>query len=124
MKINEVENDDDIEEKLFEMSNLRKIDTGLPVNIYISSGGPTNQKHGPRLKAMINIGDKFDPYKTVSIMLKRDITENDIVGYHKLPAKIIDSLRQYINLNYDVLMAHWDDKIGSVEVIQQLKRLD
>lgn len=27
-------------EELFEMSNLRKVTTGLPVNIYVSSNGP------------------------------------------------------------------------------------
>ena len=66
-------------EDLFEMSNLRKSETGLPVNIYVSSGGSVKEQHSPRLKAMIKTSNKFMPHDTVSVLLKRDITSNDVV---------------------------------------------
>ena len=64
-------------DQLFEMANLRKKDTGLPVNIYVSSGDSISKRHGPRIKVMYDTGDKFDHYKTVSVLLKRDITADD-----------------------------------------------
>ena len=59
------------EDDLFEMANLKKSSTGLPVNIYISSGGAVKERHGPRLKAMILKSDKFDFTRTISIKLKK-----------------------------------------------------
>jgi hypothetical protein len=113
----------DLSDELFEMSNLHKKTTGLPVNIYVSSGGPTNNRHGPRIKVMTNSGDKFNPYQTTSIILKKDITPDDIVGYDKLPADILSSVRDYINLNYDVLLAYWNDELDTNDLIKNLKRL-
>jgi hypothetical protein len=123
MKINEVTNINDEADALFEMSNLRKNTTGLPVNIYVSSGGSVNHKHGPRIKAMITGADKFDVNSTVSILLKKDITADDVVGYQSLPTNILNALRDYININYDALLAHWNDEIDAAELIQALRRL-
>lgn len=105
---------------LFEMSNIRKMESGLPVNIFVSSGGSVNHQHGPRIKAMISTGDKFNISDTVSIVLKRDITGADIIGYKTLPAAVISAIREYINLNYDTLLAYWDDEISTKELIDSL----
>lgn len=110
-------------DELFEMSNIRKSESGLPVNIYVSSGGSVNKQHGPRIKVMINAGDKFNPYQTVSVILKQNITQDDVVGYEQLPQKVLGPLRDYINLNYDVLMAYWNDEISTKEMIMGLKSL-
>lgn len=114
---------EDVDE-LFEMSNLRKGFTGLPVNIYVSSGGSVNKRHGPRIKVMTNTGDKVNPHQTVSVILKHNITPDDVVGYEQLPMNVLNSVREYINLNYDVLIAYWNDEIGTDEMIQQLKGLN
>jgi hypothetical protein len=108
---------------LFEISNLQKKNTGLPVNIYVSSGGSVNHQHGPRIKAMITSSEKMDINSTVSVLLKKDITADDVVGYHKLPTDILNSLRKYINANYEVLIAYWNDEIDSVELVQKLKKI-
>jgi hypothetical protein len=110
-------------DELFEMSNIWKAESGLPVNIYVSSGGSVNQQHGPRIKAMIDSGDKFNPHNTISIMLKKDITIHDVVGYTQLPTKILDAFRNYINLNYDILIAYWNDEISTTEMIMGLQKL-
>ena len=109
------------EEELFEMSNIRKKESGLPVNIYISIGGSVNKRNGLRIKVMTNAGDNFDVYSTVSVMLKRDITEEDVVGYDNLTAKTLAAVREYVNLNFDALMDHWNDQLSSTEVLQRLK---
>ena len=108
---------------LFEMSNLRKSETGLPCNIYVSSGGSVNKQHGPRIKVMRTSADRFDPSQTVSVMLKRDLTANDVIGYQTLDAATIKALRQYVNENFEVLIAHWNDELSSAEMLAQLKRI-
>ena len=108
---------------LFEMSNIRKSESGLPVNIYVSSGGSINNQHGPRIKAMIDTGDRFNPHQTVSVVLKQNITQDDVIGYEQLPSKVLGPLRDYINLNYDVLMAYWNDQISTKEMVMGLKSL-
>ena len=110
-------------DELFEMANLRKKDTGLPVNIYVSSGDVISRRHGPRIKVMYDTGDKFNHYKTVSVILKKDITDDDVVGYERLPSSILNPVRDYINLNYDILMGYWNDDISTLELGTLLKKL-
>jgi hypothetical protein len=109
--------------QLFEMSNLRKSETGLPMNIYVSSGGSVNTQHGPRIKVMVSTSDKMDPYDTVSVMLKKDITPADVIGYKRLPESVIGVLRTYININYDTLIKYWNDELSTTEMIAQLKKV-
>ena len=111
------------EDELFEMSNVRKKESGLPVNIYVSSGGSVNSQHGPEINVVTDTGDKFNPYKTVSVLLKRDLTADDVVGYESLPNSVVNSLRDYVNLNYDILIAYWNDEISTAEMISGLQRL-
>jgi hypothetical protein len=110
-------------DELFEMSNIRKSESGLPVNIYVSSGGSVNKQHGPRIKVMIDPGDKFNPYQTVSVILKQNITQDDVIGYETLHPKVLEPLRDYINFNYNILMAYWNDEISTKEMIMGLKSL-
>jgi hypothetical protein len=106
---------------LFEMSNLRKKFTGLPVNIYVSSGGSVNKRHGPRIKVMNSLSDRYDPHDTISVMLKKDITQDDVVGYSRLSPDVINEIRDYINMHYDTLMKYWNDEIATDELIELLK---
>lgn len=110
-------------EELFEMSNIRKSESGLPVNIFVSSGGSVNQQHGPRVKVMIDSSDRFDVNRTVPVILKKNISDDDVVGYQPLPSSIMKPLRRYLNANYDTLIAYWNDEISTGEMIRQLKRL-
>jgi hypothetical protein len=56
-------------------------------------------------------------------MLKRDLTANDVIGYQTLDAATIKALRQYVNENFEVLIAHWNDELSSAEMLAQLKRI-
>ena len=108
---------------LFEMSNIRKSESGLPMNIYVSSGGSVNMRHGPRIKVMNTSADKFNPNSTISIILKKDITDDDIIGYQSITADELKKIRQYINLNYDTLLAYWNDEISTTEMATALKKI-
>jgi len=111
------------EDELFEMSNIRKTTSGLPVNIYVSSGGSVNSRHGPRIKVMTNSGDKFNPNETVSVMLKKNITEDDVIGYDSLPPNVLIALRKYINVNFNTLMKYWNDEIDTAQMIHMLRKI-
>ena len=110
-------------DELFEMANLRKRETGLPVNIYVSSGGTVNKHHSPRIKVMYDTSNRFNPHATVSVILKQDVTPTDVVGYNNLPNHILTPIRNYINLNFDVLIDYWNDKIDTIELSRKLKKL-
>ena len=75
------------------------------------------------IKAMVTSSDKMNPHETVSIMLKKDVTNNDVIGYQQLPPNILSQLRKYLNLNYDTLLKYWNDEISTSELISELKKL-
>lgn len=110
-------------ESMFEMANLRKKETGLPVNIFVSSGGSINKRHSPRIKVMYDTSDRFNAHATVSVVLKPHITIDDIVGYEPLPTYIFSAIKAYIELNYDVLIKYWNDEIDTIEMSRELKKL-
>ena len=118
MKVNDLLEDT----HLFEMSNFRKSETGLPMNIYVSSGSGLEYKL-PRIKAMINHSNNMNIRETISVILKHDITKDDIVGYHELSSSDLDALRQFINLNYSVLIDYWNNEISTTELTKKIKRL-
>lgn len=105
------------------MSNLRKQDTGLPVNVYVSSGGSVNKQHSPRIKVMRTSADKMNPNETISIILNKNITLDDIVGYDSIPPKIFETIRRWVHMNYETLIDYWNDEISTVEMIERLKSL-
>jgi hypothetical protein len=106
---------------LFEMSNIRKSESGLPVNIYVSSGGSVNRQHGPRIKVMRSRVDRMNPYDTISVMLKHDITADDVIGYDQMPQDVLTKVREYVNLNHDTLLAYWNDEISTSDLISRLR---
>jgi DNA modification methylase len=52
---------------------------------------------------------------------KKDITIDDVVGYETIPTKILNPLRDFINLNYDVLIQYWNDEISTKQMILSIK---
>jgi hypothetical protein len=104
-------------EDLFEMSNISREDSGLPVRVWVSSKMSAAERHGPRIK--IEIPGKGSP--TIPVLLKKDITVDDVVGYEYVPAKILNPLRDFINLNYDVLIQYWNDEISTKQMILSIK---
>lgn len=105
--------------ELFEMSNIAREDSGLPVRVWVSSKMTAAERHGPRIK--IELPGTSTP--TISVLLKKDITSEDVVGYNKLPSKILAPLRTFINLNYDALLQYWNDEISTKQMIMSIKNI-
>ena len=40
-----------------------------------------------------------------------------------IDANTVKALRKYINLNLEVLMKYWDEKIDTIELITKLKKI-
>ena len=104
---------------LFEMSNISREESGLPVRIWVSSKMSAAERHGPRVK--VELPGQGSP--TIPVLLKMDITSEDVVGYEKLPAKGLNPLRNFINLNYDILIQYWNDEISTKQMILSIKTI-
>lgn len=105
---------------LFEMSNISREDSGLPVRIWVSSKMSAAERHGPRLK--VELPGTGSP--TIPVLLKKDITADDVVGYELLPAKILNPLRDFINLNYDILIQYWNDEVSTRQMILSIRSIE
>jgi hypothetical protein len=66
------------------MSNISREDSGLPVRVWVSSKMSAAERHGPRLK--IEMPGKGSP--TIPVLLKKNITVDDVVGYESIPAVV------------------------------------
>ena len=93
------------EPDLFLMSNLPPAHTGLPVVVWISLR--PDHCSGPCI--WVSRGAKAVPAEMVTISIRPDIR----VLHGELSETDLVSLREWIRLNNDVLIAHWNGKIPS-----------
>ena len=115
MKISKSILDNLNEDILFEMSNLVKRKTGLPVNIWVDDIGVNRKnKHNlPRIKVQNNTADKRQE-DTFSLTISK--TPEVVAGTCKLDNAILDTVKNYIIKNYNVLMQHWNQEIDIEEL--------
>jgi len=113
---------------LFEMSNIPSEDTGIGTVIWIQVQPEDNKKlsHDIRLKAIPN-SNKLTSKDLCDVIFNRkgeiiEVKPNDsgktIIG------KNLRNLQKWILLNLDLLILHWDRKIGSPEFFRKYKKLD
>jgi hypothetical protein len=114
---------DEVEDHLFEMSNFRKNETGLPTNIYVSTGIRLENKL-PRMKVQLTQADHFDSQSTVSIFIKKDVTADDIIGYARMSSRTLSKIREFMNLNYDTLIDYWNSEISTTELTRRIKKIN
>lgn len=120
MKIKEIGENVDMEHFLWEMANLTKEMTGLPVNIYVSTKASVHDRHGPRIKAMFSHGNKFDKRSLTSVSIARQP-----VDFHgKLTQTDFSEIVKFIQKNYKPLLAFWSDEINIGQLLNLLKRVD
>ena len=98
---------------IWEMANLKKSRTGLPVIVYISGN---KSSHGARIKFFDSysdtIGDNYD------LLVPLTVSKNpEIPIEHKLNIKKqdLEKVRQWVIKNYEVLMALYNDEIDEIE---------
>jgi hypothetical protein len=95
-------------EGLFEMANLSPKRTGLPFVVWISpkAGAP----HDVRVK--ISKGPKVHPAELISVAIRPNV---HVVGGGNLSAHDLDLLKEWIDLNREVILRYWDGEIEYTE---------
>ena len=93
---------------LFEMANLPPKRTGLPFVVWISpkAGAP----HDLRVK--VSKGPRVYGTELVSVAIRPDIR---VVGGGSMSARDLALLKEWVELNYDVLVRYWDGDIEYTE---------
>jgi hypothetical protein len=101
----------------FLMCNIRGHTSGLPCNIWI--GPLAGARHAARIKVQMNHREEFDRDQLAVVSVER----GRLIEGH-LPAADLALVRRYIALNRTAILAHWQEKTDSVELVGALKRLD
>jgi len=86
--------------ELFEMANISKEKTGLPVMVWISYQ-TGKEKHSARIKIRLN-----DEWIPITISDKPEVKSKEIKG----KSKVINSVIDWIVLNKNVLLKYWNAK--------------
>jgi hypothetical protein len=109
------------------MTNLYPRTTGLPMVIWVGPRyGPAGQarglkahRHDVRLKAMQHHGNRMDPGDLAVVGLRPNV--HAVAG--QLSAADLDEIRRWVDLNWDAILAHWEERIDGAELVQHLRRL-
>jgi hypothetical protein len=118
MKANETVSDDvrpAETDDLFEMANLFPRTTGLPMTVWVSPHG--SARHDVRVEVNLSHGDQMSPANTA------------IVGVRSSPRVIAGRLSpddrravfEWVSLNTAALVAYWEGRIDTIELVQRLK---
>lgn len=116
----------DESEELFEMSNITKAHTRLPVNIWVDDFGISrNVPHNsPRIKFQVDKADKaHGPLIPISISKNPEILINNYKTYTNLNNYEIGQIKNFIIRNYDLLMQYWNQEINIDQFLQQVKKV-
>lgn len=122
MKLKQFVNEDQAlhseELNLFEMSNLHPEDTGLEnLVVWISAGGD-KLKHGPRIKVVRGKKWRNDLASTVPLTgIPR------IIGKAELTQDEFAELMKWININRDVILLYWNDRISTAKMINNIEKI-
>ncbi len=90
---------------LFEMANLRQVQTGVPGTIYISTA---QASHGPRVKHFGGRPGEGVPYFSVSIEREPRVVEVNGLADHEVNA-VAGDVVAWVRLNQDRLTRFWYD---------------
>lgn len=110
-----------IEAFTMQMANLAPSDTGLPVVIWF---GEVGGSHGPRIKVS-NIKGKFAANDCFVMSVSREpqvLTPKNA----KLKSHEIEDLKDWIKINYEVLMQAWlafETGESGIDTLRDLKKL-
>jgi hypothetical protein len=109
---------------LDEMSTLKKIDSGLPVNIWVDdTGAYIRGGHAKRIKFQGDYGNKTNAGNLFSMIISKDDPQIPVKQLPKLrlPAKDIDMIKTFVKNNADLLDKLADEKITFAMFIRQMK---
>jgi hypothetical protein len=103
------------EEFLGDMASLQKDSTGVDNTIFVST--KAGARHAARIKIAIDPPDTFNAESKTASMAIHDFS---ISGAY-VPPHIVEQAKRFIDLNREVLLLYWETKIGTKEMINQLK---
>lgn len=95
-------------EGLFEMANLSPRLTGLPFVVWISP--KAGASHDVRVK--ISRGPRVHPDELISVAIRPAV---HVVGGARLSSQDLALLKEWVELNYDVILRYWDGDIEYTE---------
>ena len=104
-------------EDIFHMTNLSPRMTGLPVSVWVSPRG--NARHDVRIKVNTIHGRHMTIDNTAVVALRP--TPRVVAG--RLGADDQDAVADWIRLNYDAILAYWNDELDTDELLSRLKIL-
>lgn len=107
----------DDSEDIFFMTNLSPRMTGLPMSIWVSPRG--NARHDIRIKVNMTHGSRmnFDDTAVVAVRPAPRI----VAG--RLSTEDRRAVADWIRLNYEAILAYWDDQLDTGQFIERLKVL-
>jgi Domain of unknown function (DUF4160) len=100
----------------FEMANLSPALTGLPMIVWISERG--HARHDARVKVSLIHARRARPDRTASVSVRPVV---EIVAGPELDRRDMELVRQWIELNRELIMAYWNGDLLTDEVIARLK---
>ena len=100
----------------FLMSNLAPLETGLPFVVWISVRG--NARRAIRVMVAPRLKARLDELTTVRLLPRCKV-----IGKNGLSAKDLSRLQQWVDLNIDVLKAHWNGETFSGQAIEALRKV-
>jgi len=103
------------QDKLYEMSNLFPYATGLNYVVWISAKS-NKERHWARIKIADNDGE-------ASISIDDNPEVKSKKGNIKISGKNLKDIKQFIALNKDVLLDHWNGKIDSKQLGERIKSI-
>ena len=102
---------------------LRPQETGLPVNIWISTKESAGKQisHAARIKAMSTHDQKTKASLTYSVTIHPPYT---IYNKNKVRIDVKDfkKVNEWIKANKDAILLYWEDEIGSPELLDLIKQ--
>jgi hypothetical protein len=102
---------------LYEMANLYPRTTGLLMTVWVSPRGKA--RHDARVKVSRSGGERMVPEDTAVV----GICPEPTLLEGSLGAEELEAVRRWIGLNRDILLAYWEGKADTAELIQRLQRI-
>jgi hypothetical protein len=96
------------------MASLRPDRTGLPLIVWVSERG--DARHDVHIK--LADGPRAPPFKA-NVALRPEVRLTD--GH--LSASEFRAAEAWVRLNFDVLIAYWDQQIDTAALFERLQRL-
>jgi hypothetical protein len=106
------------EELLEQMASFRTDATGVDNTIWISPKGRT--RHAARIKVAIDPPDSLNATSQTASVAIHDgsVTEG------RIPSHILRQVQEFVNINREVLMAYWEERIDTRQLDQRLKPIE